>query len=185
MQDLGSRLLADIPQDVMIEMFNKNSSLRGYVQGYAAEELLMKQLREVVGMSEIEKIPDRSKRKGDISLIYNGRPLTIEVKSLIVGSDRPDYMNGGFSAVTIVKKTDRATDTEEAVGTCHLPVGEFDILAISTYSITRTWEYYFIANKFIPRAESDQNKLKTSIRVNITSTPFLHSDILKAIADLS
>ena len=140
MQELGTKLLEDIPKEMMKEMFNKNSSLRGYVQGYAAEEFLMKSLRADSAFSEIEKIPDRSKQKGDISLKHQGRDLTVEVKSLIVGTDRDEVLEGGFSAVVIVKKTDRARDSEEAVGTCHLPVGEFDILAISTYSITGTWE---------------------------------------------
>lgn len=185
MQGLGTKLFENIPAEMMKEMLDKNSSLRGYVQGYAAEEFLMKDLRSDEDFTDVEKIPDRVKQKGDISLKYQGKPLTIEVKSLIVGTDKEDVIEGGFSAVVVVKKTDRARDTEESLGTCHLTPGEFDILAISTYSATGEWGYYFIANNRFPRSDTHPDRLKTSVRINVNSTPFIHEDIRKAIADLS
>lgn len=183
--DPGVKLFHDIPAEMMIEMLRKNSSLRGYLQGYAAEEYLMKKLRSMDGIDEVSKIPDRDKQKGDISLSYQGRPLTIEIKSLKSGSSREDFLEGGFSATVLVKRTDRAQDEGDQVGTTHLTPGEFDILAISTYGITGRWEYYYIANKYLPRAAHDTNKIHTNPRINVLSTPFLHSDLLKAIADLS
>lgn len=185
MQGLGARLFQDIPPELMREMMEKNSSLRGYIQGYAAEEFLMKQLRQDPDFTEVAKIPDQASQKGDISCLYKQKPLTIEVKSILATSRREEILEGGFSGVVLVRKTDRGPDTEFEVGTSHLKPGQFDILAISTYGITGEWGYYFMANKYLPRVSGNPNKIKTSMGVNVTTTPFLYADIYKAIEDLS
>lgn len=173
-------LLKDIPIEVLESLLLNNSSLRGYLQGYAAEEFLMRRLNEDESFCEISKIPDQSPQKGDIQCLYRATPLTIEVKSLKTGSDRDDFLVGGFVANVAVKKTDKPTN-----GTSHITQGEFDILAICTYNVTGEWDFYFMAGNRLPTIGIDSDKVKTSFKVNVTSTPFVHADIHKAIADLS
>lgn len=181
----GAKLIHDLPMEMLTEMIDQNSSLRGFIQGYAAEAFLMRILQQDNAFSNVEKIPDQAKRKGDIAFTHTGRALTMEVKSLKSRTKKEDHIEGGFSAVVAVSKTDRAQDVDGMIGTCHVTPGTFDILAISTYNVTGDWGFYFIANKYLPRVETNSDLIKTSFRVNPLTTPFLRTDLGKAIADLA
>lgn len=177
----GDLLLASTSASVLSSILNNNPSARGFLQGYIAEEYLMTYLRNLPGISDVSKIPDRHSKRGDIAFNYESRHYTVEVKSLKSNSRKEEFLDGGFSGVVGVKKTDVAWSKAGVKGTCHLSPGEFDILAISTYNVTGNWGFYFLASEFIPRTEGDPSKIKTSFRVNALTTPCLYQDIFKVI----
>lgn len=182
LSDKGDILLANTPNEILRSVLNNNPSARGLLQGYIAEEFLMAKLRQTVGVSDVAKIPDRHEKKGDISLQYKGREITIEVKS--ARNPRPTPLEGGFYSDVTVKKSDRSASPDGVITSCLEP-GQFDILAISTYSLCGEWGYYFIASSNLPRSDKFPGKLKSNLTINVKTTPFLYEDISKVLRDFN
>lgn len=167
------------------DLISVNPALRGYIQGYLGELSLMKQLYSVEGVSDICKIPDRDPMKGDISFKYGNTPITIEVKSLLSDSIRKDILNDTWSGRVLTKNTDKRVVNISKVGpvlTSAIFKGTFDILAISCYAVSHSWDFLYMANENMPeQSENTPGLVKTSFYVNPVTTPFITQDLLSLL----
>lgn len=179
----GQELLTGVSIQDLAELADINPSLRGYLHGYLAEMFLQRQLLEIEGVTSVEKIPDRAKLKGDFKVVYLGKTITIEVKSLSSRSIKEDLLNGGWTGSVGLKRTDAELVTSDGERTCCLTKGEFDILAICNFSLTRDWDFQFIANKYLPSSDLYSDRLTTKFIVNTLNTPKLTSDITEVFAE--
>lgn len=184
---IDAKLLLDsLPRPVLERCINSTPSLRGFLQGYVAEEHLRGELEETPGVSEVEKIPDRALEKGDFRLRYRGAFFRVELKSVLTDSVRADPIRGGFQGKVIIKNTDSKTVIigGRKVRTTCLSRGGFDILAISTVCMDGKWKCKFIASKYLPSAVLGPSFIKGNFSIDTNSTPFLRDDILDALEDL-
>lgn len=175
-------ILSDFTQEELEQVISENSSLRGYLQGYLAEVALKKQLLQIPGVTSVVKIPDQCKEKGDFRVVYNGKTLTIEVKSIATNSIREDILNDTWQGKVQVKATDKRTIEVDGVGSVTgtaLVKGEFDILAISCYAVSGKWEFLFMENKYLPEHSSKlPGLIKTHFTINPATTPLVTEDIV-------
>lgn len=158
------------------------------MQGYLSELALMKKLRVLPGVTSVSKIPDKSETKGDLLVCFEGKNLTIEVKSVETRSVKYDSITDSWEGKVGCKNSDSRVliiDGEEFKSS-HVEIGKFDVLAISTYSAVGTWDFVFIENRYLPRLSSDKpNLVKTNFHLNPTSSPFVEADILKVMRSVT
>lgn len=168
------------------DLIDENSSLRGYLQGYLGELALKKQLLQVPGVTEVVKIPDQAEEKGDFRVTYKDKTLTVEVKSLLSASVKPDVLHDSWQARVSIKNTDKRELEVEGLGTISttsLVKGDFDVLAICCYAVNNKWEFLFIENEYLPEKSPEHpGILKTSFIVNPEITPLVTKDFFK-VAD--
>lgn len=179
----GDILLNQIPREALAELITNNANLRGILQGYIAEYHLKQHLEQIPGVTNVQKIPDQSRKKGDFSFDYQGRELTVEAKSISTGSGKEEFLEGGLSGVVKVSSSDSLI-LEDGRRTNCLPPGMFDILAISTYGMLGEWEFYFIHSRYLPTSVEYPGRLQSSFRLNIHTTPCLHKDLSLVLQDL-
>jgi len=177
-------ILSGFSMNDIQEMIDENSSLRGYLQGYLAERSLKRQMLQIPGVSSVKKIPDRADEKGDFEVVYQGVPITVEVKSVMTSSVREDILTQNWQGSVLVKNTDKREVTVEGVGTISttkLTRGQFDILAICCFAVSGEWDFMFIENRFIPAAEEHHDLLKTQFIINPSTTPGLTDNLVKLL----
>lgn len=179
----GKILLDAISRERLEKCIDENSSLRGFLQGYIAEEKLRDYLESILGVSDVSKIPDQDSIKGDFRFCYGGTFYTLELKSVRSSGVKEDQMEGGSSGCVVLKTTDSRTLKNGSKTYC-LNRNEFDILAISTFAIDGNWDFKFILNKYIPSSETDQALLVNRLWINTENTPLLRSSILDVLADI-
>lgn len=184
MQISGKELLIGVTLEDIEELTTANPSLRGFLQGYVAEMFLKRKLETMSELSEVVKIRDHDAKKGDFQFNYKGRELTIEVKSLKTASVKEDLLNGGWVGTVQVGASDSRT-IEDGTATKCLERGQFDILAISAFAIGQGWDFYFIANKYLPASTTYPDRIKTSFTVNTMNTPCLHTNLTEVLEDLT
>lgn len=165
-------------------VINDNPSLRGFLQGYLAEISLMKILKSVPGVSLVNKIPDKDLQKGDITLMYKGTILTIEVKSVLSSSIKEDNLYDSWGGTVGCKNSDKREILLEdgtQLNTSSIVRGAFDILAISTYAVSEKWDFLFMENRFLPSTSISNSLIKTQFKISPMLTPLLESSILKVL----
>jgi hypothetical protein len=174
-------ILSEFTVEELDEVISENSSLRGYLQGYLAEVALKKQLLQIDHVTEVIKIADQSSEKGDFRVIYKNVPITIEVKSIRTGSVRSDILNDTWQGTVGVRNSDTRELDIEGIGlirSSNLVRGEFDILAISCYAVSNTWDFVFMSNEYLPPKNYQVPELiKTSFVVNPETTPFIQMSL--------
>lgn len=96
---------------------------------------------------------DRSK-KGDLSFIYKGVEIRLEVKSLQTHSVRSD--DDSYRATFQCDASDRRPVKLPGgtVETTCLLVDEFDLLAVCVFQFGNKWQYAFAKNTDLPRTRS-------------------------------
>ena len=73
----------EITAQELTELVDQNPSLRGILLGYVAEKKFHNAFLNHPDISEANKDDDHNrKKKGDRRIIYKGKPIIIEVKSL-------------------------------------------------------------------------------------------------------
>lgn len=179
-------LLSALPEDQLRYMIDTNPSCRGLLTGYVAEQRLINELRKIPEISSIEKIKDHSKRKGDLLVKYLDKSFSIEVRCMDSNSLslREMLLQGGISGKVSLGGSDSVILPDGTKSSC-VKRGGFDILAVCTITVTDTWDFYFIHNKYLPISDSYVDRLKTSTRINTANTLFLYSDIQKVIPDIN
>ncbi len=181
-------ILSEFSQEELEAVIAENSSLRGYLQGYLAEVALKKQLLQMPGITSVIKIPDQDKEKGDFKVIYKGQTVTIEVKSVTTSSVKDDILHDTWQGTVSIKNTDKRDVLVDGIGTVSctsLVKGEFDILAISCYAVSGTWDFLFIENEYLPEKSSKlPGFIKTSFTVNPATTPCVTHDILSILDEV-
>lgn len=184
MQISGKDLLVGVSLEDIENLATQNTSLRGYLQGYIAEMFLKRKLETMPGVSEVVKIRDQDTKKGDFQFMYQGREWTIEAKSLLTKSVKEDILNGGWNGRVKVTASDSQT-TDDGRFTYAMIRGQFDILAISAFAIGKGWDFYFIANKYLPASDEFPDRLQTGFTINTANTPCLHTDLMEVLEDLA
>lgn len=184
MQITGKDLLVGVTLEDLESLATENTSLRGYLQGYIAEMFLKRKLERIPGVSEVSKIPDQNEKKGDFQFMYLGKEWTLEVKSILTKSVREDILNGGWNGRVKVTASDSQTTADDRF-TYAMQRGQFDILAISAFAIGKGWDFYFIAEKYLPESGAFPGRLQTGFTINTANTPCLHTDLTEVLEDLT
>ena len=144
-----------ITENDLTELVDHNPSLRGMVFGYVAEKKFHDAFLEHPAITEKVKDDDHARKsKGDRRIIYKGKTLTIEVKSLqtaMVKQLGPDKWSGKAQCDGSDRRTIKFPDGTELVTTCLLR-GEFDLLAINCYAFGGKWRFVFAKNSDLPRS---------------------------------
>jgi len=142
--------------ETIFQVIRNNPSLRGFVYGYVSEMEFERHYLE--GRKTIEsfsKDDDHKKTKSDRTVVFRGKPITIQVKSVqtnSIGFDR-----GRFIAKVQNDASDRRRvklpGGKTVETTCYV-VGEYDILAVSLQPFTGEWRYAFKENSKLQRTTS-------------------------------
>ncbi len=106
-------------------------------------------------MLTASKDDDHEKTKSDRTVVYKGRPISIQVKSIQTNSIK--LANGVFTASVQNDASDRRKvklPGGSAVETTCYVVGEYDILAVSLHPFTGEWRYAFKENSKLKRTTS-------------------------------
>lgn len=179
----SAKMLSHVSMNDLEYLMEENPSLRGYLKGYIAELFLRKHLETIEGISDIRKIPDHSRQKGDFEFTYNERKVTIELKSARKVSPKAVAVEGGVPARVVLSRTD-AEQLENGETTFDVPRGEFDILAICSYELTGSWDFRFIHHRYLESSDSVPGRIKSGIRTNLEFGPCLHQDLVRVLNDL-
>lgn len=180
-------LLSGFSIEDLQALVDSNPYLRGYIQGYLAEDVLAARLRELDGVEYVSKIPDASDKKGDLLVNYRGEQITIECKSMCTGTLRQDVLNDAWEAYVLCKNTDKRVVNIEGrgdVSSVNLRKGGFDILAMCTYPVTGEWGFLFLENMLLPEPDDKPGFIKSKFVVNPYTTAGLTSDISKVLDDV-
>jgi hypothetical protein len=145
-----------VSAETILHVIKDNPSLRGFVYGYVSEmEFEQHYLKARKTIESFSKDDDHKKSKSDRTVIFKGKPVTIQVKSIQTNSIR--FEDGRFTAKVQNDASDRRRvklpggSTVET--TCYV-VGEYDILAVSLHPFTGKWEYGFKKNSELKRTNS-------------------------------
>lgn len=140
--------------DELDEIVSANPSLRGFMFGYVSEYKLRKMWFSDERISNLVKYDnhDRS-RKGDLSFIYKGVPVTVEVKSLQTRSIRKagNEYTGKFQCDASDRRQVTLPNRQKIETTC-LVIDEFDLLAVNIFEFEQEWRFAFAKNKDLPRS---------------------------------
>ncbi len=146
--------------ETIFQIIRENPSLRGFVYGYVAElefeQHYLKSRKET-----FSKDDDHKKTKSDRTVIFKGRPVSIQVKSVQTNSIR--FADGLFVAKVQNDASDRRRVTlpngAKLETTCYV-VGEYDILAVSLHAFTGKWRFAFKENSKLRRTTSKKYTAK-------------------------
>jgi hypothetical protein len=139
--------------ETIFGVIRENPSLRGFVYGYVSElEFERHYLKSRKNIERFSKDDDHRKTKSDRTVIYKGKPVTIQVKSIQTNSIR--FEDRRFLAKVQNDASDRRRvvlpDGSTLETTCYL-VGEYDILAVSLHPFTGKWRFGFKENARLQR----------------------------------
>lgn len=118
--------------------------------GYVAEKVFHDTFLEHPEISEKGKDDDHDrKKKGDRRIVYKGKTLTIEVKSLQTAMARrtgPNEWTGKAQVDGSDRRIIKFPDGTE-LNTTLLLKGEFDLLAVNCFAFGEEWKFAFAKNK--------------------------------------
>jgi hypothetical protein len=112
-------------------------------------------------------------RHGDFGFLYNGLPISVQVKSLQTNSVRKTKKGytGTFQCDASDKRAVELPNGQVVETTC-LVIGGFDLLAVNLFQFEQKWRFAFAKNSDLPRTRSSrytseqrQYLLATSIRI--------------------
>jgi len=143
----------EITEEELTELVDQNPSLRGIMLGYVAEKKFHDTFLEHPAITEKGKDDDHDrKRKGDRRIIYKGKTLVIEVKSLQTATVKKTG-NDSWEGKSQVDASDRRIikfPDGSDLNTTLLLRGEFDLLAVNCYAFGEKWRFAFAKNKDLP-----------------------------------
>jgi len=144
--------------EALDEVISANPSLRGFMFGYVSEYKLKKMWFSDERISNLIKYDNHDRtRKGDLSFIYNGVQMNVEVKSLQTRSIRKagsEYI-GKFQCDASDRRQVALPNRQKIETTC-LVVGDFDLLAVNLFEFEQEWRFAFAKNKDLPRSRSSK-----------------------------
>jgi len=142
-----------ITEAQLTELVDQNPSLRGIMLGYVAEKKFHDTFLEHPEITEKGKDDDHDrKKKGDRRIVYKGKTLIIEVKSLQTATVKklgPDQWEGKSQVDGSDRRIIKFPDGSE-LNTTLLLRGEFDILAVNCFAFGEQWRFAFAKNKDLP-----------------------------------
>ncbi len=141
--------------ETVFRVIRDNPSLRGFVYGYVSEmEFERNYLKGRKNIESFSKDDDHQKTKSDRTVVFEGKAISIQVKSIQTNSI--ELTGNHFTAKVQNDASDRRKiklPGGEVETTCYR-VGEYDILAVSLHPFTGEWEYAFKENSKLKRTTS-------------------------------
>jgi len=145
-----------LSESELSKIVEHNPSLRGMLFGYVSEFKVRKLWFEGAKFSEIKKYDDHDRsKKGDLSFIYKGVEIRVEVKGLqtkTVKKTGDDEWEGTFQCDASDRRKVTLPNGVSLATTC-LQVGEFDLLAVSLFQFGDQWRFAFAKNSALPRSQ--------------------------------
>lgn len=145
-----------ISQHELEEIIQANPSLRGITFGYIAEYKLRKLWFSDARTSNSYKPDDHVRsKKGDLTFLYRGHEVKVEVKSLQTNSIRrqENRVVGKFQCDASDRRRIELPNRRIVETTC-LVVGEFDLLAVNLFAFGEGWKFAFAKNRDLPHTTS-------------------------------
>lgn len=186
----------EITAEELTDIVDANPSLRGFMMGYVSEYKVRQHVARIRGVHDIKKYDDHDRtKKGDISLIYRGKEIRIEVKSLQTNLVRQVGRNE-WTATFQCDASDRreiALPNGSTVETTCLAVGEFDIVAVNLFAFGNRWHYAFALNEDLPHprvgrkydAEIAQYLIASNIKISYPLQPPFTDDLSELLDNLT
>jgi len=140
--------------DELDQIVSANPSLCGFMFGYVGEYKLRKTWFSDERINNLVKYDNHDRtRKGDLSFIYKGAPVTVEVKSLQTHSIRKvgSEYTGKFQCDASDRRRVTLPNRQKIETTC-LVVDEFDLLAVNLFEFEQEWRFAFAKNTDLPRS---------------------------------
>jgi len=142
-----------ISVEQLTDLVDENPSLRGMMLGYVAEKKFHDTFLNHPDITEKNKDDDHDrKKKGERRIIYKGKTLVVEVKSLqtaMITQIGKDKWVGKAQVDGSDRRTIRFPDGSE-LNTTLLLKGEFDLLAVNCFSFGEQWRFVFAKNIDLP-----------------------------------
>lgn len=159
-------------RDDLEELIDNNPYLRGYLQGYLAEAVLISRVKHLPHVDSVRKISDSDAMKGDLEVIYKGKPIIIECKSVSGSTVKVDPIGESWVGSVGIKNSDSRFLSIDGtmVKTSSLEKGTFDILAISCFAVDQTWDFLYIENQYLPEKKDTPGFISTKFIVDPKST---------------
>lgn len=168
-----------ITEKQLTDLVDQNPSLRGMLLGYVAEKKFHDAFLNHPKITEKSKDDDHDRsKKGDRRIIYKGKTLIIEVKSLqtaMVKQIGKDTWEGKSQVDGSDRRVVRFPDGTE-LNTTLLLRGEFDLLAVNCFAFGEKWRFVFAKNKDLPTSNftkytEEQRKQLIASLVPVTWPP--------------
>ena len=175
----------------LTQLVDDNPSLRGMLFGYVAELHLTKLLLKYPEIDDLGKSDDHDRtKKGDRTIVFKGKTLVVESKSLQSNSVRKT--DEGWEGKAQVDGSDRRTVTfgdGSKLETTLLTFGEFDFLAVNCFAFgDEVWRWQFCLNSELPHSrwqrysEAQRKKLIASmVSVKWPPEPPFTEDIFEVL----
>ncbi|MEY4768166.1 MAG: hypothetical protein RL637_805 [Pseudomonadota bacterium] len=142
-----------ITEEELTELVEQNPSLRGMMLGYVAEKKFHDYFLNHSEITEKAKDDDHDRsKKGDRRIVYKGKTLIIEIKSLQTATVKKlgdDEWEGKTQVDGSDRRIIKFPDNSE-LNTTLLLKGEFDLLAVNCFSFGEKWRFVFAKNKDLP-----------------------------------
>jgi hypothetical protein len=156
------------------EILASRPSLRGMLMGFIAEYKLSQIWFTDPRIDKLVMYDNHDRtRPGDLGFLYNGVPVSVQVKSVQTRSIR--RTEAGYTGAFQCDASDRRPVTlpnGQVVETTCLVVGGFDLLAVNLFEFEQKWRFAFAKNSDLPRTRSSrytpeqrQYLLATSVRI--------------------
>lgn len=169
----------EITEEDLTELVDQNPSLRGMLLGYVAEKKFHDAFLNHPSVTQASKDDDHDRtKKGDRRIIYKGKILIVEVKSLqtaMVKKIGDDEWEGKSQVDGSDRRIIKFPDHTE-LNTTLLLKGEFDLLAVNCFAFGGKWRFAFAKNKDLPTSNfkkytEEQRKQLIASLVPVTWPP--------------
>lgn len=145
----------EISEADVSHLIRENPSLRGMLFGYVAERKFHELFLNHPEVVDAKKDDDHDRtKKGDRRIMYKGKSLTIEVKSLQTKTVQRRE-DGTWRGKAQVDASDKRTITfpdKTTLDTTLLLRGEFHLLAVNCFAFGQGWRFAFAKNSDLPRS---------------------------------
>lgn len=169
------RAVLDGDLELLIEALADAPSALGVVYGAKGEAMLKRQLRELPGVTEVEKADDHDRgSKNDYWVTYRGLRFRIESKA--VQSASVELRDGVLCGTVQVDGSDcsaRELPNGHSLQATNLVVGGFDILAVCLFGLHGRWEYQFALNRDLPRTKAEKFEVEDRQHLLATMVPVI------------
>ncbi len=156
----------------ILNIIQANSRLLMAVRGGIAEEHLVRQLRNVPGVSDCERLT--AEGAPDVTLRFEGsRPLVIECKNVLKKRSVAGYASMDFMK-TRPSQNDRCTRF-------YTP-DQFDVVAACLHAVTQRWEFSYVLPSSLDPHPTCPGRLSSRVKIDERWDPNVRS-ILAAAAN--
>jgi len=147
----------EMTADEVLSLIASAGRLKMAVRGWVAEEHLVRQLRQIPGVTGCDRIEGEG--KPDVQLCFErSRPLTIECKNVgrerdrKTGNPKVDFMR------TRSSQGDRCSR--------YYSPRDFDVVAACLHAVTERWEYRFVLPTQLDAHRTCESKLSNRVHVD-------------------